>query len=367
MAQPVFDYSAGTPWVVNDAIEEAMAETLAAKGPRVAADALRDEEVRQFRTRPKYRRQWRNAYETAGVNVTSVTMGSRDPALSYARGVERDLARWQARFDAADWLRKVTDPDEARAAAASDDLGVVLNTQNLGAAIEGDLDEIERLYNEGVRIMQLTYNRQNALGTGCTDRSGGRLSHRGVEAVERLNELGAIVDLSHCGTQTTLDAVEVSDRPVAFTHTCCEAVADHDRAKSDSELEKLADVDGYVGIVAVPFFLAPEEDDPSLEVFFDHLDHAISIVGVDRVGIGADFGQIDVDYPEPLADGAYEALAEVGFREEHNVELGGGFDAFARYEDFPVLREGLEERYSEREIEQILGENFLTFWDRVVE
>jgi membrane dipeptidase len=365
MAQPVFDYSAGTPWIVDDAVREAMLDHLERAGAGVAADAMADEVVRQFRSNREFRRRFRDAFDDAGVNLPSVTLFSSDPALSYREGVFCELDRWSAKFDTADWLRKVTSPEQAREVADSDDVGVILNTQNLGEAIEGDVDEVERLFNAGIRLMQLTYNSQNAVGTGCTDRSDGGLSNHGLEVVDRMNELGAVVDLSHCGKQTTLDGIEHSDAPVAVTHSACEAVYEHDRAKSDEEIQALAEADGYMGIVAVPFFLTEKKDEYDFEVFFDHLEHAASILGTDRVGIGSDFGSIDVDYPAELRDGMMEVLESVGFRGEHEVELGEGFGPMRRYADWGVIRDGLEERFTESEVDGILGENFLSFWERV--
>lgn len=365
MAQTVFDYSAGTPWITNDRVAEALENELDRGTAGSAADARADEAVRQFRTDRSFRADYRSAFRDAGVTLASVTLGSSDPERSYREGVFRDLDRWTARFDSADWLNKVTTPEEARAVADADEVGVLLNTQNLGEAIEGDVDEVERLYNAGVRVMQLTYNSQNLVGTGCTDRSDGGLSHHGLSVVEALNDLGAVVDLSHCGTQTTLDGIEHSEAPVAVTHSCCAAVYDHDRAKSDAELEALAAVDGYMGVVAVPFFLTARRDEYDFDVFFDHIEHAASVLGADRVGIGSDFSSIDADFPPALKAGMMEVLETVGFREEHEVELGEGFGPMARYADWGVIREGLEERFTEAEVRGILGENFLDFWERV--
>ena len=367
MAQPVFDYSAGIPWITNERVDEALTNRLDRGTAGSAADARADEAVRQFRTDETFRNEFRSAFDDAGVTLASVTLGSSDPDLSYREGVFRDLDRWTARFDGADWLRKVTTPGEARAVADAGEVGILLNTQNLGEAVEGDVDEVERLYNAGVRVMQLTYNSQNLVGTGCTDRSDGGLSNHGLAVVERLNDLGAVVDLSHCGTRTTLDGIEHSAAPVAVTHSCCAAVYDHDRAKSDAELEALAAADGYMGVVAVPFFLTARRDEYDLDVFFDHLEHAVSILGADRVGVGSDFSSIDADYPPALREGMMEVLESVGFREEHEVELGEGFGPMARYADWGVLREGLEDRFSADEVRGILGENFLSFWERVRE
>ncbi|MEF8859317.1 MAG: membrane dipeptidase [Halolamina sp.] len=365
MTEPVFDYSAGAPWVVNDAVLNELENALETVDAGAASDALTEETVRQFRHSTSFRQTFRDAFDEAGVSLASVTLLSSDPGLSYRDGLLRDLERWTAKFDSAGWLQKVTSPEQARGVARNDEVGIVLNTQNLGEAIEGDIEKVEQLYNAGVRIMQLTYNSQNLVGTGCTDRSDGGLSNHGLTVVERMNDLDAIVDLSHCGKQTTLDGIEHSESPVAITHSCCETVYEHDRAKSDEELEALADVDGYMGIVAVPFFLTEKQDSYDFDIFFDHLEHAVSILGPDRVGIGSDFSSVDADYPSQLRDGMMEVLESVGFREEHEVELGEGFGPMQRYTDWNVIRRGLEERFTESEVEGMLGGNFLDFWERV--
>lgn len=369
MATPTFDYfPRGTPLVVSDRIEKAMNDVLEVGGSAGAAyDAMEEEQVRQLRDDPAYRKTLRDAYDDAGVNLVSATMGSLDSALPFPEGVRQDLLRWQARFDTVDWIHKVTTPAEARAVVERGDVGVVLNIQNGGAAIDGDIAETARLYNAGVRIVQLTYNTQNLVGVGCTERVDAGLSNHGVKFVEQLDDHGMVVDLSHCGRATTLDAIDVAEGPVAITHAFCEELADHDRAKSDTELEALADADGYLGIVAVPFFLEPGESDPSFDVFFDHIDHAVDVVGIDRVGIGTDWGSWTPELPEPLHDGLLAAFSSMGFREEHGVTIGEGFGPMETYRDWTAIPEGLAERgYNEREIEAILGGNFLDFWERAV-
>jgi membrane dipeptidase len=100
-------------------------------------------------------------------------------------------------------------------------------------ALESDLTNLDRLYARGTRCIQLTYNARNLLGDGCTERTNAGLSDFGVEVLHRMNELGIVVDLSHCGEQTTRDALTLGNRPPAFTHTMCKAIYDHVRAKSD--------------------------------------------------------------------------------------------------------------------------------------
>jgi membrane dipeptidase len=257
----VFDYTAGTPWVVTDEIKAAIDRSVDDGEP--VRDTIRREITRQIRSSPEYSEACHDNYLSAGVDVVSVTVDGSVP--------RDDIQSLQARFDAADWLHKVTTPEDARAVAADDSVGVVLNTQNLGVAIDGDLDAIEALYDAGLRIFQLTYNLHNSIGSGCYSRSGARLSRFGVEAIERVQELGGVVDLSHCGPETTRDAIEVTDAPPVFTHAGCVSVAEHPRAKTDEEIEALAKAGGYMGIVGVPWFLAPDTNDPPLDVFLDPL------------------------------------------------------------------------------------------------
>lgn len=369
MSHPTFDFfPRGTPMIVTDRIERRMREALdAGASAGEAYDRMEAEQVRQLREESAFRDRLRAAFEAAGVNLVSATMMGFDRSGTYAEGVRADLTRWTARFDAVPWLRKATGPQAARDIVADGDVGVVPNTQNLGAAISGSVERVDELFDAGVRIGQLTYNTQNLVGHGCTERVDAGLSHHGVEVVERMNDLGMVLDLSHCGRETTLDAVEVSDRPVAYTHTFGQELADHDRGKSDAELAALRETDGYVGVLAVPFFLAPGEQKAAFSHVFDHVDYMVDQVGIDRVGIGTDWGSWTPEIPTALHEGFMETFRALGFREEHGVTVGRGFGPMQRYEDWPAIVDGLEERnYDEVARRKLLGGNFLEFWERAV-
>ncbi|MFC6873349.1 dipeptidase [Halobellus marinus] len=373
---PVFDYAASAPWEqvirayggreeLNEEIRRLVADG-ASKDE--CWERIWDHEARRFETDAEFRKAVQRVYQTAGVDVISVTPWVHERGVPEHVGQRRDLSRWQSRFTAADWLRKITSPRDVREVAETDEVGIILNTQNVGGAIDGSLETIDVLYNEGVRIFQLTYNYQNLLGTGCNDPSEGGLSSFGREAVDRINELGGIVDLSHCGKQTTLDAIEYSDDPVAVTHAGCQAVADHYRGKSDEEIEALADADGYMGIVGLPWFIAPGDENPTLDVLADHLEHASSILGPDNVGIGTDFFPADAQFPEELLSYYKEFIIGLGFDREkvESRTIARGIGEFETYEDWPVIPQKLGERFSAAEVEGILGENFLNYWERAV-
>jgi membrane dipeptidase len=153
--------------------------------------------------------------------------------------------------------------------------------------IQDDLTRVKTLHDMGVRIVQLTYNTRNLVGDGCLERTNAGLSQFGVDLVGALNDARTLVDVSHCGPATTLDAITLSKRPVAITHSSCRAVFDHPRSKSDAILRAMADRGGVVGIFQINPYLGPKERN-TLDDFLRHVDHAVKVAGIDHVGIGSD-------------------------------------------------------------------------------
>lgn len=367
---PVFDYTAGRPHLVSDRIHSAMEDAKDAPGSESVKTAYEVTFLDELASNPEYRSAYRDIFEQAGVNLNSITVSYRDGPGVFT------FSRVQSIVDRVDWLHKVVSPDHARRVADMGAVGYVINTQSLGNQIGADLSEVDTLYNVGYRIFQLTYNDQNYIATGCQEPNDGGLTRFGRDVVDRLNELGGVIDLSHCSRRTALDTIDRSSRPVAFTHSACKSLAEpaFRRTKSDEELKALAEGDGYLGLVAVPLFLAPDANNPTvhdpdagIDAFFDHLEHAISILGIDRVGLGTDFSNTDANAPELYIEEHKRAAAMRGAPEGHGSYYRQGLGEFGTYADFPVIREGLDERFSEPEVRKILGENFLSFWERVVE
>ncbi len=367
--EPVVDFvPPGTPPVLTDRIESAIERTDDTGVSSSAWETMLDEQVRQLREDSAFRDRLREIYHKAEVDVVCATVWTTDPGRSPGEGTFHDLARWNARFDAVDWLRPVRSPDDARRVASTDDVGIVLGTQNLGRFTAKNPERVETLYNAGLRVMQPTYNRQNHLGGGCLERSQAGLSDHGSDAVRRLNELGCLVDLSHCNEPTTLETVEASSGPVAYTHTHCGALHDHPRSKSDPELKALAENDGYAGILVYPHHY----EEPTFETFFEHFEHAVSILGAERVGVATDWWMTTPDVPEPLRP----ALVEFFDREIPAQAPGASgrfttesfdrpFERIEEYADRTAIREAFEERgYTAGEIDRFLGGNFLDAWER---
>jgi membrane dipeptidase len=184
-------------------------------------------------------------------------------------------------------LARVRTAADIAAAKQSRCTGLIYGFQD-GVAFETDLARLNELYRLGIRIVQPTYNRRNLLGDGCLEPANAGLSKAGVEAIERMNELGILVDLSHCGRQTAADAIRHSKKPVAFTHTGSAALADHPRNRTDAELRAVADKGGVSGIYFMPFL--SEGRQPTAADVIRHLEHMIDVAGEDHVSIGTDGG-----------------------------------------------------------------------------
>lgn len=193
--------------------------------------------------------------------------------------VERELA---AHPDAFLQVRTVAD---IRRAKETGRVGLINGFQD-ATMLESDVSRVDLFDELGVRILQLTYNVRNLVGDGCLEPGNAGLSNFGRAVVSRMNEVGMLVDLSHCGRRTTLDAIAVSARPVAVTHSGCAAVADLPRNKTDEQLKALADKGGVVGVYTMPFLRMSGQ--PMAADFIRHVEHAVDVAGEEHVGVGTD-------------------------------------------------------------------------------
>lgn len=218
-------------------------------------------------------------------NITVGPVGSR-PSSEALEGIFRDIGSLESEMDLhPDVLCKIKKYDDIAAAKADRKLGLIFGLQD-GVAFEDNLDRIKLLYQFGVRIIQPTYNLRNLLGDGCLETANAGLSKAGRDAIAQMNEFGILVDLSHCGRQTTADAIEISTRPLAFTHTGCAAVNEHPRNKTDEQWRSLAEKGGVGGIYFMPYLRSSGQ--PVAEDVIRHVEHAIQVAGEDHVGIGTD-------------------------------------------------------------------------------
>lgn len=305
----------------------------------------------------KYFQHYKETWNQAGVNCVSWTIGPLYSKPYSFEGVFHNYAFMQYIFDHRDdFLVKVLKADDIERAVKENKKAIILNFQSM-EHIGTNIDLVELYYMMGVRIMQLTYNSKNPVGTGCTARRDRGLTEFGKEVVEKINDLGAIVDVSHCGIQTSADAVEYSRAPAIASHTFSKKIYDHDRGKSDELLQAISEKGGYIGVLAVAGFLT-ENPKTTIEDWLNHLEYIINLVGIDSVGIGTDFYGFSV--PKKLAIAISDLLDVLGFRPEHKASFATKVEGFEDYHKFPNLIEGLISRgYSDQEIKKISGENFL--------
>ena len=217
---------------------------------------------------------------------------------------------------------------------------VFLGLEN-GSPIGSSLELLDKFYYRGVRYMTLCHSRDNLICDSCASRvkRWHGLSPFGREVVAEMNRLGMLVDVSHVSDETFYDVLKYSSKPVVATHSCCRALADHPRNMTDDMIRALAEKGGVIQINFYPVFLdgSFHEEDmhtaprPSYKRIVDHIDHVVSLVGIEHGGIGADFDGIDVA-PEGL----------------ENISM------------MPKVFEEMRRRgYSENDIAKVASENFL--------
>ena len=296
---------------------------------------------------------------TAAVNTTiGYVAGPREPFESSVA----DVSRWNRLIrNHPDALLKVWTAGDIERAAREGKVGIIQGFQN-AAMMGDDAGRVGTFAGLGVKVIQLTYNVANQLGHGSMVPENGGLTDFGRDVVAELNATSTLVDLSHSGEQTCLDAIEASAAPVAITHTGCRAVTDLPRNKTDRELRLVAEGGGIVGVYFMPFLAAD-----GMAVADDvvrHIEHAVQVCGEEHVGIGTDGGTTAYDD----MDAAYEAARrDVERRQAAGISAAGeragvvpfipdlqGPDQFRKLADMLMAR-----GHTSARIERILGLNAL--------
>ncbi|MGK0467702.1 dipeptidase [Clostridium sp.] len=293
---------------------------------------------------------------------SGLTAGNRELTVSSKMELYSSAINLQEEFDKKSWLIKVKNASDIEYAHKNTlKAGIITCQETIG--FEKDLDLIEQMYNFGLRVVQLTYNNHNYIGAGCMEENNAGLSTFGIKFVEKLNELGIAVDTGHCGKQTTLDACKYSRKPVIASHAAVEKVFFHSRAKSDEEILAIAKTGGVVGIFAMPWFIAQNPEDTTIEHFLDHIDYVVKLAAVDHVGIGTDWPMpqtkwMAVDFKKLIA-------VNMGFKpgDGPSTEFVKGMKD---YRSFINITRGLMARgYKDEDIIKIIGGNWMRVFKEV--
>ncbi len=302
----------------------------------------------------------------SGITIASPTIGSVVAETSYESCL-KGLAQLNATINKhPDRLLLVRGFSDVGKATRESKIGVLANFQNT-TAVGTDLSRLDLFHDLGVRQIQLTHNWRNWVGDGCTERTQAGLTHFGVEFVERMNELGIIVDVGHSGYQTTLDAIEISKKPIVFSHTNCMTLCKHPRNKTDKQIKALAARGGVMGISTFNWFVSSKPRS-TLDDLLDHFDYAIKLVGSDHVGIGSDFGL--AGYPGAEGDDIWKKnLGLYSLREQETLQAR--WPPFIEEVDdewrYKTIARGLLARgHSVDVVRKILGLNFQRVFKEVL-
>ncbi len=272
-----------------------------------------------------------------------------DELLTWKRRVAEFPDRYMIALEASDFER----------AKREKKLAVMMNFQN-ATMLEGDADNVDALHALGMRCFQLTYNNRNLIGDGCLERTNAGLSEFGVEVVERMNTLGVLVDLSHCGAQTTLDGIALSQKPVAITHSMVEKFRPgHPRAKTDEQIKALADKGGVFGVAALGYFIGKNPGtDTTIETYADHIEYAVNLIGVEHVGVSTDYPVRGLE-SWITRENWYEPRLTI-YKPSYDVQWPPYIPELDTPERFRNLIAVLDRRgWKTRDMERLLGENWL--------
>jgi membrane dipeptidase len=254
-------------------------------------------------------------------------------------------------FEMSPKVRPVEKVADLAAAKREGQLGVFFGLQS-GSCLEQDRKRVRILHKLGLRVLQLTYMERNFIGDGCLEPENRGLTHYGIQVVRDCNRVGVLVDCSHVGIQTTLDAARHSSQPIVISHTAVRAIADNPRCVTDEQMKAVAAKGGTIGITPYAPFIRNDRA-PTLEDYVDHFDYTINLVGEDHVTIATDMfdGKTKVNwatpwyYPEITRGASYGTRRVPGFTRKSDLAA--------------VVAAFLKRGYGEERIAKILGGNFL--------
>jgi len=309
---------------------------------------------------------WHERLATAGVTALQLTVPWDGEGARQAMARCGDYFALVRREPRLEIIESVAD---IRRAKAEGKVGLILASQD-GSILENDPNLAEVFYRIGFRVIQLTYNERNLLGDGCQEPANAGLSRLGVEMIQAMGRVGMVLDLSHVGERTSLEAIEVSSRPVLFSHSNPRARSDSPRNITDEQILKCAATGGVIGATAyAPITWRGGSKPPDLEDFVGHVEYIADLVGVDHVSFGSDSEATPGAYPRELLRRLFTAHPEAtaAFRAAHpGIFLTDGFESM---EALPAVTEKLLARgWAEGDVRKFLGENLLRVyasnWDR---
>ena len=240
-------------------------------------------------------------------------------------------------------------------------VAILYGFQN-SAPIANDIFLLEKFYLKGLRFMQLTYNNQTALGGGCFEKNDPGVSRFGHAVIEEMNRLGMIVDLSHAGKKTTLDAIQLSQKPVAISHANPIFFHNSKRNIDNEVLKKLSNKDGFLGLSLYPLHLKNHEE-CKLQDFCQMIFKLVNIIGIDNIGIGSDLCKNwKNDVVMWMRNGKWTKKIDYGESQNKNANWPKPASWYSKPEDLSSFLTGMiSNGINEKTANKIAGKNWFNF------
>ena len=270
------------------------------------------------------------------------------------------FGEWQRRFEAhSDLIMPVREASDIDRARESNRVGIFFGAQNC-SPIEDDIDLVGIMRRLGLLIMQLTYNNQSLLACGCYETEDSGITRFGKQVIQEMNRVGMLIDMSHSGERSTLDAIELSERPVIISHANPSRFHDAKRNKSDRVLQAIAESGGLLGFSLYPFHLN-NGSDCTLDEFCSMVADTAELMGVDHIGFGTDLCQ---GQPESvltwMRNGRWSKAMDYGEGNQSSPGWPSPLSWFSDNRHFPDIIDGLRQKgFQHDEIEKIMGRNWL--------
>jgi membrane dipeptidase len=305
-------------------------------------------------------------YREGGVTAAVATAGGVWPHLGAGETL-KGLGSWLRMLRSRHDLVLVEQASDIEAAKRARRMGVVLHFQGTDA-FEASLDLVGAYQKLGVRMVQLTYNLTNRVGDGCEERTDSGLSRFGIDLVRQLNEHRIVVDCSHTGFRTTMDAFEVSNAPTVFSHANVRGVHDCPRNITDEQIKAAAATGGLIGINGFPYFV-DATGRPTLDAYIAHIEYVAELVGIDHVAVSMDYyqgmaaaasaGEAETYHARSLASGRWSPESYPPPPHRYPEGLGDP-------REMPNLTRRLLERgYSTDDVKKIIGGNWMRIFREV--
>ncbi len=296
-----------------------------------------------------------------GVSAVHVTICYHE---DFRETVEQ-ITAWNRRFERYDDLIfQGFTADDVRRAKAEGRTAIFYGFQNC-SPIEDDIGLVEVCHRLGARFMQLSYNNQSLLATGCYEAEDPGITRMGRQVIKEMNRVGLVVDMSHSAQRSTLEAIEISERPIAITHANPEFWHPALRNKSDEVLKALSASGGMLGFSMYPHHLK-DKSDCSLESFCEMIARTAELMGVDRIGLGSDLCQDQPDsVVEWMRNGTWTRQMDYGEGSAKQAGFPPQPEWFRDNRDFRKIAEGLRQiGFAQNEVDGIMGANWLNFFER---